>query len=121
MEEKVSTQDLTYTHPVTGKECKIKIAKNKNVTNKFRKYGAVLVCDVYDNGNEMVVAELPASGPTAEYVNDLICDNLEITMQQLDDMFENEVEDLVESTESARWIVLDDPIVCRSDKFSDEF
>jgi hypothetical protein len=118
-EEKFSTQDLTYNHPVTGKECKIKIARNKVTDTKFKRYGAVLTCDVYDNGKEMVVAELPATGPTPEYVNDLICDNLDTTIAMLDDMFENETEDLAESVESNRWTVIEDPIVCRSDKFLD--
>ncbi len=116
-EEKYSEEDLIYTHPVTGKECKIKVAENKLTDSKFRKFGAVVICDIYDNGKEMVIAELPANGPTAEYVNDLICDNLDKTFKILDDMFENETEDLIESIESNRWNVIDSPIVCRTNKF----
>ena len=116
-EERYSEEDITYTHPYSGKECKIKIARNKLTDRKFSEYGAVLVCDVYDNGKEMVIAEIPGTGPDPEYVNDLICNNIERVMSYLDHIFEGEKEYISEDVNSTRWDVIEDPIVCRSDKF----
>ena len=42
-EEKYSEQDLTYFNPEIGKECKIKIARNKNKMGKTEEYKPVLV------------------------------------------------------------------------------
>jgi len=119
-EEKYSEEDLTYVHPYSGKECKIKIARNKLTDRKFSEYGAVLVCDVYDNGNEMVIAEIPGTGSDPQYVNDLICNNIEKVMSFLDHIFEGEKEYISEDVNSRRWDVIEDPVVCRSDKYFNE-
>ena len=76
-EEKTSVEDIKYTHPRTGKECLIKVAKHKHSNRPSGAYTAVLVCDVYDDGEYMVIAELPVFGSSFDEVSDFLCDNLE--------------------------------------------
>jgi hypothetical protein len=115
-EEKYSEQDLTYFHPTIGKECKIKIARNKNRMGKNEEFRPVLVCDMYDTGNETIVAEVSFSATTIKEVKDFICDNYEMVVADLDSMFEEE-ESITESVDSKRWDVIDEPIFCGSDEF----
>lgn len=55
LKESYSEEHLKYTHPKTGDECLIKVAKRKN----DGRYTAVLTCDLYKDGDETVIAELP--------------------------------------------------------------
>jgi hypothetical protein len=110
-EEKYSEEDLKYTHPRTGAACKIKVAKNKVTSREHSKFGAVLLCDTYDDGEYMVTAELPVNGPTQESVSDFICDNIERTYDILDDMLTQD-EDLMENVNHRRWDIIDEPIKC---------
>jgi len=117
-EEKYSEQDLTYFHPTIGKECKIKIARNKNKMARTEEYKPVLVCDMYDTGNETVVAEISFSSKSKEEVKDFICDNYEMVIAELDSMFDGqEQESIMEAIDSRRWDVIDEPIFCGSDGF----
>jgi hypothetical protein len=116
-EEKYSEQDLTYFNPEIGKECKIKIARNKNKMGKTEEYKPVLVCDMYDTGNEIVVAEVSFSAPTIDEVKDFICDNYEMVIADLDSMFDEEEENIMEAVDSRRWDIIDEPIFCGSDEF----
>lgn len=112
VESNYSEEDLKYTHPVTGKSCKIKVAENKLSHTDFNKFGSVLVCEDWDQ--EMVVAELPVFGPTFDYVKNFICDHVERTYEILDEMLSrNEEHELSESINHRRWIVIDDPINCK--------
>jgi hypothetical protein len=111
-EEKYSEEDLKYTHPRTGAACKIKVAENKVTNREHSKFGAVLLCDTYGDGEYMVTAELPAvDGPTPESVSDFICDNIERTYDILDDMLTQD-EDLMENVNHRRWDIIDEPIKC---------
>jgi len=112
-EEKYSEEDLKYTHPRTGVACKIKVAENKVTNLEYGKFGAILVCDNYDDGEYMVTAELPVHGPTPESVSDFICENIERTYEVLDEMLDYpEEDDLMEDVGHRRWDVIDQPIVC---------
>tara|TARA_R110000868_G_scaffold94602_1_gene260950 strand:- start:220 stop:660 length:441 start_codon:yes stop_codon:yes gene_type:complete len=116
-EEKYSEEDIKYTHPTTGVACKIKVAENKVTNNENSKFGAILVCDNYNDGEYMVTAELPVNGPTPESVSDFICENIEKTYEILNDMLDHEEfdEELMEAITHRRWNIIDQPIVC-SDK-----
>ena len=117
-EEKYSEEDLKYTIPGTGKECKIKIARNKVKMGEKEEFKPILVCDMYDTGNEFVVAEIFYSAPSADEVRDFICDNYEMVIAELDSMFDQEEpENIMEAVDSRRWEVIDEPIVCGSDEF----
>lgn len=111
-ESKYSEEDLKYTHPRTGEMCKIKVAEHKiNVDIDFKRFGAVLICEQW--GEEMIVAELPVSGPTFDSVRDTICTHLERTYEILDEMLRDEEEyELSESLDNRRWKVVDNPIAC---------
>jgi len=116
-EEKTTMDDIKYIHPVTGKECLIKVAKHK-YTNRFGvEYGSILVCDEFNDGDYITVAELPVNGSSFEEVSDLICDNLEGVFNILDKMFKNESESEREEvmegySKYGKWEVIDQPIVC---------
>jgi len=116
-EEKYSEEDLKYTHPRTGVACKIKVAENKVTNREYSKFGAVLICDNYNDGEYMVTAELPVSGPTKEYVSDFICSNIEKAYDLLDNMLDHEEfdDELMENIEHRRWSVIDEPIMCSSE------
>ena len=116
-EENYSEEDLKYTHPRTGVACKIKVAENKVTNLEYAKFGAILVCDNYNDGEYMVTAELPVHGPTPESVNDFICENIEKTYKILDDMLDHEEydEELMEDIEHRRWNIIDEPIKCSSE------
>ena len=73
IKENYSEEHLKYTNPKTGDECKIKMAKRKN----DGRYSAVLTCDIYNNGNESVIAELPIITRTKEQLIKGICNNIE--------------------------------------------
>jgi hypothetical protein len=117
-EEKYSEEDLKYFHPEIGKECKIKIAKNKHRASRSEEFKPVLVCDMYDTGNEVIVAEVSYSAKSVEEVKDFICDNYEMVVKDLDSMFdEEEQETIMEAVDSRRWEIIDEPIVCDSFDF----
>jgi hypothetical protein len=117
-EEKYSEEDLKYTHPRTGVACKIKVAENKLTNREHSKFSAILVCDNYNDGEYMVTAELPVSGPTSEYVSDFICENIERTYEILDEILDHEEfdDELMEDNQHRRWSIIDEPIKCSSDK-----
>jgi predicted hydrocarbon binding protein len=117
LENPESFEDLKYAHPRTGKMCKIKVAKSKVSRNDFENYGSVLVCDVYDDGQEMVVAELPVNGKSPQEVKDFICDNIERTYEILDDMLDYDEDiEINESISHRRWEIIDEPINCSSER-----
>lgn len=100
-EEKMSVEDIKYTHPRTGKECLIKVARHKFSDRPSGTYTAVLVCDLYDDGEYMPIAELPVFGSSFDEVSDFLCDNLDRTFEILDEMLDydksgKELEDLIE-------------------------
>jgi len=112
-EEKTTMDDIKYIHPVTGKECLIKVAKHKH-TNRFgAEYGSILVCDEYDDGEYMTVAELPINGSSFEEVSDMICNNLERIFEILNKMLAQETEEITEDySKYSKWEVIDQPIIC---------
>lgn len=110
-EEKYSEEDLTFYNETYGKDCLIRVAKRKHSNIPRRKYGAVVLCDVYDTGNPLVVGELTVFGNTEEEVKEFICQNLEEVKSEYEDLFQGE-EPLMESIESSRWDVSDSPISC---------
>jgi hypothetical protein len=106
-----SEEDLKYTHPRTGEMCKIKVAESKTRDRDFDRFGSVLVCEKW--GSEMIVAELPVSGPSFEYVRDFICKHIERTYEIIDEMLGDEEEyELSESMDNRRWRVVNNPISC---------
>ena len=109
IKESYSEEHLKYTNPKTGDECKIKMAKRKNDD----RYTAVLTCDLYNDGDESVVAELPVIKSTTEELTKFICKNIEKTYEILDNMLTVSDEDLLmnESIDQ-KFIILDDPINC---------
>ena len=120
-EEKYSEEDLKYFHPAIGKECKIKIGRNKYKTIRREGYKPVLVCDLHDTGNEFVIAELTFFAPTVEEVKDYICKNYDTVVAELDSLFgdkeQEEEETITETVESLKWEIIDEPIVCGTDEF----
>lgn len=116
-EEEYSEQDLTYFHPAIGKDCKIKVARNKNKMGRIEEYKPVLVCDMYDTGNEIVMAEISFSSQSTEEVKEFICNNYELVIAELDFMFNGSEENIMEAVDSRRWDVIDKPIFCGSDEF----
>jgi hypothetical protein len=110
-EEKYSEEDLTFYNETYGKDCMIRVAKRKHSNIPGRKYGAVVLCDVYDTGNPLVVGELTTFGNTEEEVKEFICQNIEEVKAEYEVLFQGE-EPLMESIESSRWDVSDSPISC---------
>jgi hypothetical protein len=84
-EENTTFDDIKYTHPRTGEECLIKVAKYRHSNRGGRQYSAVVLSDVYNDGEYMVIAELPVTGKSADEVSDFICDNLDRTFEILDE------------------------------------
>jgi hypothetical protein len=112
-EEKTSVEDIKYTHPRTGKECLIKVARHKHSNRPSGSYTAVLVCDVYDDNEYMPIAELPIFKKSIKDVSDFICNNLDRTFEILDDMLDyDKLEALIEEAkdflENERGYNLDD-------------
>jgi hypothetical protein len=121
-EEKMSVEDIKYTHPRTGKECLIKVAKHKHSNRPSGAYTAVLVCDVYDDGEYMVIAELPVFGSSFDEVSDFLCDNLDRTFEILDEMldYDKSGEEISESySKFSKWDVIEKPIVCSNTEDED--
>jgi hypothetical protein len=121
-EEKTSVEDIKYTHPRTGKECLIKVAKHKHSNRPSGAYTAVLVCDVYDDGEYMVIAELPVFGSSFDEVSDFLCDNLDRTFEILDEMldYDKSGEEISESySKFSKWDVIEKPIVCSNTEDED--
>jgi len=111
--ESYSEEDLKYTHPVSGKECKIKVAKNNHTDLSWNRYSAVLVCDLYEDGKESVVATLSITGNSPEKVKKFVCDNIELVYSELDEMMSDDIEyELNEDFNPDRWEVIDEPIKC---------
>ena len=114
-EENTTFDDIKYTHPRTGEECLIKVAKYKHSNRGGRQYSAVVLCDVYNDGEYMVIAELPVTGKSVDEVSDFICDNLDRTFEILDDMldYDKSGEELLEDySKFSKWEIVDEPIVC---------
>lgn len=113
-EEKYSEEDLKFYNETYDKDCIIRVARKKQSNIPGRKYGAVVLCDVNDTGNLFVVGELTVFGKTEEEVKEFICQNIEEVKAEYDQLFngeENE-EPIMESIESSRWDVSDEPISC---------
>jgi hypothetical protein len=109
IKEGYSEEHLKYTHPRTGDECKIKVAKRKF----DNRYGAVLTCDVHSDGNESVVAEIPVIKRNKEDVVKFICDHIEKTYEILDNMLTVTDDDFImEGSEYSRFEIIDEPINC---------
>ncbi len=109
LKEDYSEEHIKYNHPKTGDECFIKVARRKN----DGKYTAVLTCDLFKDGDESVVAELPVFKNTKESVANFICDNLERTYEILDNMLTVDDEDFItESSKYGKFDVIDEPINC---------
>lgn len=107
-------EHLKYTHPVTGDECEIKIAKRKS----DERYTAVLMCDMYHDGDPMVIASLPILKRTPEEVSKLICDNIERTYEILDSIISSvSDESILSESINSRYEVLDEPITCSADSY----
>ena len=116
IKEGYSEEHLKYTHPRTGDECKIKVAKRK-FDDRF---GAVLTCDLYGDGNETVVAEIPVIKRTKEDVVNFICDHIEKTYEILDNMLTVTDDDyIMEGSEYGRFEIIDEPINCSVNRESD--
>lgn len=118
-EEKTSVEDIKYTHPRTGKECLIKVARHKYTNRPSGAYTAVVVCDVYDDGEYMVIAELPIFGGSFDEVSDFLCDNLDRTFEILDDMldYDKSGEELLEDySKFSKWDIIEKPIVCSNEE-----
>ena len=114
-EENTTFDDIKYTHPRTGEECLIKVAKYKHSNRGGRQYSAVVLSDVYNDGEYMVIAELPVTGKSVDEVSDFICDNLDRTFEILDDMldYDKSGEELLEDySKFSKWEIVDEPIVC---------
>ena len=112
IKENYSEEHLKYTNPKTGDECKIKMAKRKN----DGRYSAVLTCDIYNNGNESVIAELPIITRTKEQLTKGICNNIEKMYDLLDKMLMTTEDDfLVEAKNYGKFRILDDTINCSAD------
>ena len=114
-EEKISVEDIKYTHPRTGKECLIKVAKHKHSRNEHSEYSAVVVCDVYGDGEYMVIAELPVFGGSFDEVSDFLCDNLDRTFEILDKMldYDKSGEEISENySKFSKWDIIEKPIIC---------
>lgn len=107
-------EHLKYTHPVTGDECEIKIAKRKS----DERYTAVLMCDIYHDGDPIVITNLPIFKRTPEEVSKVVCDNMERTYEILDSLVSSvsEIPMLSESTNS-RYELFDEPITCSADSY----
>ena len=106
-------EDLKYTHPVSGKGCKIKIARNNFTDRTWNQYSAVLVCDLYDDGYETIVATLPVTGNNPQEVKKIVCNNIEKLYQHLDDIMSDDYEiEINENENTNRWTLLNEPINC---------
>lgn len=119
-EEKYSEEDLKFPNEVYGKDCIIRVAKKKKTNMPGREYGAVVLCDINDDGNLFVVGELTVFGKTEEQVNKLICQNIELVKAEYDELFQETEEPLMESIESSRWVVSDSPVKCDFDEMNYE-
>ena len=112
IKENYSEEHLKYTNPKTGDECEIKMAKRKN----DGRYSAVLTCDIYNNGSESVIAELPIITRTKEQLIKGICNNIEKMYDLLDKMLMTTEDDfLVEAKNYGKFRILDDTINCSAD------
>jgi len=113
-ENNVRHEHLKYNHPVTGDECEIKIAKRKS----DERYTAVLMCDLYHDGDPMVIASLPIFKRQPEEVSKVVCDNLERTYEILDSIVSS-ISDVNMLSESInyRYELLDEPITCSADSY----
>ena len=121
-EEATTFDDIKYTHPRTGEECLIKVAKYKHSNRGGRQYSVVVLSDVYNDGEYMVIAELPVTGKSADEVSDFICDNLDRTFEILDDMldYDKSGEELLEDySKFSKWEIIDEPIVCSNEEDED--
>lgn len=118
-EEKMSVEDIKYTHPRTGKECLIKVARHRHTNRQGSEYTAVVVCDVYDDGEYMVIAELPIFEASFDAVRDFLCDNLDRTFEILDNMldYDKSGEELLENySKFSKWDIIEKPIVCSNEE-----
>jgi hypothetical protein len=116
LKESYSEEHLKYTHPKTGDECLIKVAKRKN----DGRYTAVLTCDIYKDGDESVIAELPVIKNSKESVANFICDHIERTYEILDNMLiVNDEDYITENTKYGKFEIIDEPINCSYDRESE--
>jgi hypothetical protein len=88
------------------------MAKRKN----DGRYSAVLTCDIYNNGTESVIAELPIITRTKEQLIKGVCNNIEKMYDLLDKMLMTTEDDfLIEEKNYEKFRILDDTINCSVD------
>lgn len=110
----IKHEHLKYNHPVTGDECEIKIAKRKSDD----RYTAVLMCDMYHDGDPMVIASLPIFKRQPEQVSKVVCDNIEKTYEILDSIISSISEEpILNESIYSKYEILDEPITCSSELF----
>lgn len=119
-EDENSGGDLKFYNETYNKDCVIRVARKKDSTTP-NPYRAVVLCDVFDDGELYVVGELSVYGNSEKEVNDFICDNLEKVKEEFDYLFGDNEEPLMESVQSSRWDVSDNPITCEIDDDSEFF
>lgn len=119
-EDENSGGDLKFYNETYKKDCIIRVARKKDSATP-NSYRAVVLCDVFDDGELYVVGELSVYGKSEEEVNEFICDNLEEVKKEFDELFGVIEEPLMESVKSSRWDVSDNPITCEIEDNSEFF
>ena len=76
------------------------------------------MCDIYHDGDPIVITNLPIFKRTPEEVSKVVCDNMERTYEILDSLVSSvsEIPMLSESINS-RYELFDEPITCSADSY----